>query len=223
MKQTIYILTFTFFLLSCNNNVTEKKADTDSIDTLRTSLTNQEKQDIYIKDKSQYDQSFIEGLSNVNGPIKLIDNFIIANTTLSIITGTDTTYFPEDLELDKKITFNTVKDNNRFLLEITRTNLTNLNYEFQLIDNNNNTIFHKSGKAILDPGFFLVQEGDIDTEMGDFRSVGYLDKTNDCKFQVKIGIGKDGNGKQRAKLEYICKDINKKRIDLDECPVLRTE
>lgn len=214
MKQTIYILTLTLLLLSCSSK-TRKTVDKVSVDTLQTITADKVQSDIYVEDKSQYDHSFIEGLADFKVKIKLIDNYII--------TGSDTTYFPEDLAVNKRTSFIASKDNNKFLLTVTRTNLTDINYEFQLIDKDNSIIDSKSGKAILGSGFFFAPEGDIDTEMGGYGSNEYLDKSNNCWFSARIEIGKDDNGKLRAKVNYSCDDKNKKAIDIDECPVLRTE
>jgi hypothetical protein len=101
--------------------------------------------------------------------------------------------------------------------------LTNINYDFQLLGKDNAIIDSKSGQAVLGSGFFLAPEGDIDTEMGGYGSYEYWDKTKNCWLSIRIGIGRDTNGKQRAKLNYSCNDKNQKTIDLDECPVLRTE
>jgi hypothetical protein len=215
MKQTIYILTLTLFLLSCSGK-TRKTVDTKSIDTLQTISADKKQTDIYIKDKSKYDQSFIDGLSVYNEPIKLIDNYIL--------TGKDTTYFPSDLSLNKATTFKASKGNNKFVLTVTRTNLTNLTYNFQLTDKDNKTVDTKSGKAILGSMFFLGSEMDQDSQAGDgYRSSEYWDKTNDCWFSIRIGYGKDKNGKQRAMLTYGCEDKNKQSLKLVECPTLRTE
>lgn len=213
MKQTIYIL-MAFGFWGCNTQTTEKNVEKNLADPVSISV-NKQGEDFYVKDKSQYDKTFLDGLADFNEPIKLIDNYII--------TGTDTTYFPEDLFLNKKTTFSAINHSNKFFLTVTRINLTNINYEFQLIDKDNEIIDHKSGQAILCSGFFLAAEGDIDTEMGGYGSYEYWDKSNNCWFSTRIGIGKDDNGKQRAKVSYSCDDKNKKVIDLDECPVLRTE
>lgn len=216
MKQPIYILTLVFGLWSCNNKTVEKTADQNSVDTLQTVSADKPKLRIYIKDKTQYDQTFIDGLADYNEPIKLIDNFII--------TGQDTTYFPEDLNLNKATTFKATKDNYKYVLTVTRTNLTNLTYEFQLTDKDNKTVDTKSGKAILGSMFFLASENDEDSETGDgYGSCEYWDKTNDCWFAVRIGIGKDDNGKFRTMLNYGCDDKKKQTLNLDECPTLRTE
>ncbi|GAL87538.1 hypothetical protein ATO12_19910 [Sporocytophaga myxococcoides] len=216
MKQIIYILTLAFGLYGCNNKTTEKATDQNLGDTLQTISADKPNLEIYIKDKSQYDQTFINGLADYNEPIKLIDNYII--------TGKDTTYFPEDLNLNKETTFKATKDINKYVLTVTRNNLTNLTYTFKLIDKDNKTVDTKSGKAILGSMFFLASEVDEDSETGDgYGSCEYWDKSNDCWFAIRIGIGKDDNGKLRAMLKYGCDDKNKQTLNLDECPTLRTE
>lgn len=216
MKQTIYILILAFELGSCNNQTTEKVVDQNSVDTLQTVTIDIKQQDIYIKDKLQYDPSFIEGLADYNEPIKLIDNYVI--------TSQDTTYFPTDLILNKPAIFTAIKDNHKYVLTVTRNNLTNLTYTFKLIDKDNKTVDTKSGKAILGSMFFLASEVDEDSETGDsYGSCEYWDKSNDCWFAIRIGIGKDDNGKLRAMLKYDCDDKNKQTLNLDECPTLRTE
>lgn len=185
-------------------------------DTLQTIPADNQKLNIYIKDKSQYDQTFINGITIYNGPIKLIDNYIIA--------GNDTTYFPEDLSLNKVTIFKAIKDNNKFVLTVTRTNFTNLTYSFQLTDLNNKILDSKSGEAILGSLFFLASEIDEDSQTGDsYGSCEYWDKTNDCWLAIRIGIGKDDHGKLRAMLNYNCNDKSNQTLNLDACPTLRTE
>jgi hypothetical protein len=216
MKQTIYIFTLAFGLWSCNNQTTEKIANKNSVDTLQTVSADKQHQAIYIKDKSQYDQTFIDGLADYNEPIRLIDNYIV--------TGKDTTYFPNDLSLNKATTFKAIKDNNKFVLTVTRTNLTTLTYNFQLTDKDNKIVDTKTGKAILGSMFFLTSENDEDSQTGNcYGSYEYWDKANDCWFAIRVGIGKDFNGKQRAMLDYGCNDKSKQTLNLDECPTLRTE
>jgi len=216
MKQTIYILTLVFGLLSCNNQTTEKTVDKETFDTLQTISSDKKQAEIYVKDKSKYDQTFISGLDGYKESIQLIDNFII--------TGIDTTSFPDDLPLNKKTTFIGTKVNLNYALTITRTNLTNLTYGFILTDKDNKTIESKSGRAILGSMFFLASENDEDSQTGDgYGSSEYWDKSNNCWLSIRIGIGLDNNKKQRAKLTYGCEDKNKQTLNLDECPTLRTE
>ena len=66
MKQTVYILTVALGLGSCNNVTIEKAADKNSVDTLQTVSAYKQHNEIYIKDKSQYDPTFIDGLVDYN-------------------------------------------------------------------------------------------------------------------------------------------------------------
>jgi len=215
VKQTIYILFLTFGLWSCDKQ-TEKSIESISVDTLQTDSVDKKQSKIFIKDKSKYDQTFIDGLSEYNEPIKLIDNFMLF--------GNDTIYFPEDLTLNEKTTFATMKDSNRFVLSITRTNLTNVNYEFKLIDKDKNVIESKSGIAILGSGFFLGPEGEDDLETGDsFVSNEYRMNSEKIWLVIKIGMDKNYEGKRRAKIFY-GQVINSKMTEpVMESPILRKE
>lgn len=215
--QTLICVIFYFGLNYMFENADKwNKRVINESQTLETDTSDKQLHDIYIKDKSQYDQKFIDGLIDYNEPKKLIDNYII--------TGNDTTYFPDDLSINKVTVFKAIKDNNKFVLTVTRTNLTNMTYNFQLIDKDNKTVDTKSGKVILGSMFFLASENDEDSQTGDgYGSNEYWDKTNDCWFAIRIGIDKDDNGKLRAMLNYGCNDKSKQNLNLDECPTLRTE
>jgi len=216
MKKTIYLFTLVFGLWSCKNQSPEKTPDKKLVDSLKSTSADNRIQAIPIKEKLQYDQSFIEGLADYNEPIKFVENYIL--------TGKDTTYFPNDLTLNEPTTFNATKDNNKYLLTVTRINLTTLTYNFQLKDKNNKTVDSKSGKAVLNSTFFLASEIDEDSQTGDgYGSSEYWNKTNDCWFAIRIGIGKDDKGKLRAMLKYGCDDKSKQNLNLDNCPTLRTQ
>jgi hypothetical protein len=215
MKHTIYILTFVFGLSSCNNLTTGKSANKNSADTTQTVSTDNPKQVIYIKDKSQYDQTFIDGLSEYNEPIKLIDNFMLI--------GNDTTYFPDDLSLNKEYIFKGNNDSQNYVLTVKRINETTLKFNFQLFENNK--LLHiETGEANLPSLFFFGAEGEPDIQTGDsFFSQEYLKKDNSIWLCIKIGMDKDYKGKQRAKIMYRYTDKLKQTANLEECPILRLE
>lgn len=216
MKSIIYILILAFGLGSCNNQTTKDPTDKGEVDALQAVSSDKQKQSVYVKDESQYDKTFIDGLADYNEPIKLIDNYIL--------TGQDTTYFPDDLSLNKSTTFKAAKDNNKFVLTVTRTNLTNLSYNFQLIDKDNNTIGTRSGKAVLSSTFFLGSEGDDDTEtQSGYGSQEYRDNNKDARVSIRIEVGRADGSKQRAKITFGSDNNVKKALSLDECPTLRTE
>lgn len=215
MKLTLYIFILTFGLLSCNNQPTEKTVDKKSVDTLQTISIENKKQDISTNDKSQYDQTFIDGLVGYGEQIKLIENYMLI--------GQDTAYFPEEIKLNKETIFKGTKNNNNFVLTVRRINLTSLNYNFQLLDKDAQLLNSKKGKATLGSLFFLGSESDDDDETGEgYLSVEYYDHSAGCSFAIRIGE-KDDNGKLRAKIKLYCKDNKIKNIGLDENPTLRTE
>lgn len=216
MKHKTYLLPIVFGLFNCNNQAAEKTVDKNVIDSVQITSINKDQTDIFVKDKSKYDQTFIDGLSGYNEPIKLIDNYII--------TGKDTTYFPDDLPLNKQTIFKGSRNSRNIVLAVTRTNLTDLTYNFHLTDLDNKTIDNKAGEAILGSMFFLGSENDADSQTGEtYGSYEYWDKSNGCWFSIRIGIGEDDNGRQRATLTYGCEDKIKQTLNLDECPILRTE
>ncbi len=93
-----------------------------------------------------------------------------------------------------------------------------MTYDFEIIKDNE-TVDYKRGKAILGSMFFLASENDEDSQTGDgYGSCEYRDKANDCWFAIRIGIGKDDNGKQRGMSNDGCNDKSKQALNLDECP-----
>ena len=217
MKHIIYILTFG--LWSCNNQKEVKTLEINSVDTLQTVSADIQQQSVYIKDKSQYDQTFINELTNAyhNEPIKLIDNFIIV--------GNDTTQFPKELEINKKTVFTGIKNNKFYELILIRTNLTEIVFSF-FIRNNEDEIKlpMKEGKVNLGAMFFLASEVDEDEVTGEgYRSYEYWKKDDNCWLSIRVGLGQDENGKQRAKISFACEDKSRQTLTLDECPTLRTK
>lgn len=216
MKQIIYIITLTLGLSSCNNQTTEKAANKNLVDALQTVSTDKQTQGIYIKDKSQYDQTFIDGLADYNDLIKLIDNYIV--------TGKDTTYFPNDLLLNKSTIYTAIKDSNKYVLTVTRTNLTNLTYNFQFTDSDNKILDTKSGQVVLSSYFFFGPEGETDFEANDsFFSNEYRMENDKSWLTIQIGIDKNYSGKKRAKIIYGLIVNSKKKEPIMESPILRIE
>lgn len=191
------------------SSVTESETESDrelaeDTETLPEELEKQK--NVYVKDASQYDPTFIAGLPGKN--IKLVDDYVV-------IDG-ETEYIPEPIPLNKKITFQGARNDQKFTLAVTRTNFTNVKYDFQIVDKANKIIDSKSGVAILGSMFFLAAEVDEDEEddYTAYLSIEYRDKSNDCWLSVRIE-------ETRAKVNYQCKDKNKPALDLDDCPTLR--
>lgn len=224
MKSPFLILTLIFAVWNSFGQTT-KSADKNS--------EGKEQSKIYVKDKSQYDLSFLDGLSDYKEPaeirksagkdiIRLIDNYIIVSS--------DTTYFPDVLNLNEETNFKGIRDKQLFELKVTRINQTTLIYDFRVTDKGKKSVLKNSGKAVLGSMFFLGCEIDRDELTGEsYSSYEYWRRTDDFWLSIRICTDKIVNGKKdnawklRAKVTYWLSDNNKKGIDLQECPTMRTE
>jgi len=216
MRKIILIITLTLGLFSCNNKAKIQK-ENQSKNTLQIVSTKEKNWKIFIKDKKNYSTTFIDELnaSNYSEPIKLIDNHIIV--------GKDTTDFPHDLNIDQTTVFKATKDKRNYDLTVTRINETTLKFIFKLTDNEQKTLHSEKGEATLGAMFFLASEVDEDEQTGEaYGSSEYWKKKNDSWLSIRVG-GKDNNGKLRSIITYGCSDKKKKELNLDECPILRTE
>jgi hypothetical protein len=217
MKHIVYILALG--LWSCNNQKEVKTLEINSVDTLKTVSADIQQQSIYIKDKSQYNQAFINELTNAyhNESIKLIENFIIV--------GNDTTQFPTELEINKKTVFTGIRNNKFYELILIRKNLTEIVFTF-FIRNNEDEIKLpiKEGTATLGALFFLASEVDEDEVTAEvYGSSEYWKKDGNCWLSIRVGISKDKNGENRAKISFGCEEKSSQHLTLDECPTLRTK
>lgn len=216
MKQIIYPLAFLFLALSCGGGVRKTIDSESSAQRVQAVKTVKTKSDIYIEDQSRYSPSFIKGLAAYDGSISLVDNYIV--------TDHDTTLFPEIMPLNQPVVFKATNVKYNYTLTVTRTNLTDFHYRFQLDSKDNKVVFEKSGEAVLGSFFFLATEIDDDSETGEgYPSYEYYDKTDGCWFAVRIGRDRDRNGKYRARVKYGCEDQERPTMALADCPTLRTE
>lgn len=215
MKNAVLIVMVTLVFCSCYHQPSKMEGKS-SAEPVQAGTVSKEQSTLIIKDSTRYDPTFIKGLTKYKKPIQLIDNYIIA--------GTDTTYFPEDIPLNKTIDFKATKDQKKYVLSVSRTSLTNLTYAFKLMDEKDKLLDSKSGNAVLGSMFFLASEIDQDLKTGEgYSSYEYWDNSTDCWFSVRIGHGNAPDGKQRAKVNYGCVDKNKQALTLKECPTLRAE
>ncbi len=206
MKLIIYSAAFALFLGSCESQISEKQSD-KSVANTSHSIPSEKIPD--------HDPSFINELSESNNQAKLVDNYILI--------GEEKVYFPEDLQLNKETIFQGNREGNKFVLTLTRINLTSLIYDFKVLDSASNLINGKSGKATISPQFFLDSEIDSDDAGDSYSSTAYWDYSSDCSFAIRLGE-KDKNGTIRAKVLVECEnDKDSKNIDLDVCPTLKTE
>lgn len=214
MRNLILILTV-LILESCGNNNANNINSTSA--SLQPISTDGGQNKIFIQDRSNYSKVFLDELTVFNSkePIRLIDNFIIV--------GNDTTSFPGSLTIDKTYSFKAIKDNQRYELTVNRLNQTTLNFNFNLYENDH-LLHADKGEAHLGAMFFLGSEGDQDEQnVEGYGSYEYWHKNDDCRLSIRIGIGKDINGKERAKVTFGCEDQSKESLGIDKCPTMRAE
>lgn len=214
MKGFPVTLILSFGLWSCGSQYSGEKEDIKSIDTFNSTAASTSKPPLVAIDTTLYDQSFLKGLTEYNEPLKIVGNYILL--------GQDTVYFPEELPLNKETLFKGAKDATSFALSVVRKNMTSLQYSFQMLDQQGNVSYDKTGRATLGSLFFLGSETDDDDSTGEaYGSVEYWDESSDCSFAIRIGE-KDNEGKLRARIKLSCNGEAAKNIDLNDCPTLRT-
>ena len=216
MKKIILLLTAALACSSCNhsaerpNSATTHAPNTHAVDANPAGIS--------IENRTNYSEDFINSLtaSEQQAPIKLIGRFMVV--------GSDTTAFPDDLPPGKATLFKAVQNQQNYALALTRINYTSLQYAFQLTDSTNHVLQSKTGKATINPTFYLASEGDEDSERGEgYGCYDYWDNGNGRWLSIRVGIGQDSAGKQRAKIIYGLDKGGKEELTLEECPVLRTE
>lgn len=214
MKTNRFILFLILVLGSCKSQNSDEKVDINSTDTIKVSPASTSKPPLVTIDITLYDQSFLNGLAKYNEPLKIAGNYILL--------GQDTVYFPEELPLNTETLFKGTKDAKSFALSVVRKNMTSLQYSFQMLDQQGNVSYNKTGRATLGSLFFLGSETDDDDSTGEsYGSVEYWDESSDCSFAIRIGE-MDNEGKLRARIKLSCNGEAAKNIDLNDCPTLRT-
>ncbi|NJO86589.1 MAG: hypothetical protein HC821_00400 [Lewinella sp.] len=186
--------------------------------TASTNPENNNTNSFDVQDSSQYDPAFLKALGDLPDSVQLQGDYLVF--------AGDTSFFPTELPQNQALTFAGEQDGNTFRLSLTRTNLTTLNYTFLLTDTKQQTIDQRSGKALLNPSFFLAAEIDEDPQSGEsYGSTEYLDENekSGCTMAIRLGVNTDAGGKSRARVSYYCADPNAFSLGLEDCPVLRTE
>ena len=171
---------------------------------------------LYIKDKLQYTEEFIENVRGQQLPEKiwLIDS--------AMIVGKDTAIFPTILKPGKLYTFKGKQGRNMYVLTAIRINYSSVDYDFSLTENGMTKYLNK-GQATISPRFYIAAENDSDEEEGDnYGAVEYIKEESGCFFTIRIGLDKDGKGRLRAKISSACQDKSKNDVALNDCPVMRT-
>jgi hypothetical protein len=141
-------------------------------------------------DKRGYSEVFLYNLSKHKSTQKIIvkDNYILVDS--------DTVYFPEDLVKMKDYHFTGFTEKRFYQLDVRRTNLTSLEYEYVVLENEK-PIHEAKGTVHLNAGFYLGSETADDDETGEgYLLTEYLSEGKDS-YSIRIGEP-DEQGRLRA-------------------------
>ncbi|MEI7828953.1 MAG: hypothetical protein WCI31_04245 [Prolixibacteraceae bacterium] len=168
---------------------------------------------IYFKDKSQYDPTFVEGLKSELGheSIKVIDDSLFYTYRPNNKPDTLVTYkykIYTNLELNKQISFSTIRENIPFTLLLRRTNYTNIEYQLRQEEKP-----IKSGVVILQSTFYFGKEGQDDENGKPIYLEQYIDP-NKCGAIIKVEI-------EQAKISTITWCIDEKSDKWISLPIFR--
>ncbi|RIJ42640.1 hypothetical protein [Pontibacter oryzae] len=185
-------------LISCSKHASVK-VDTNEAAALKEDDKVQENQsNIIIDDSTQLSPNFLSELRNSGYPerIRFVDEYVLV--------GNDTVYFPSDLKLGKRYEFLATTEGKKYNLSVERINSSTIHFDFILYENSK-VLQKQSGQADLGPYFFLATEVDEDNITGEaYGSSEYKTTTEDCWFNIRIGIGKDDKGRLRATIVNGC-------------------
>jgi hypothetical protein len=168
MNKTSIILILSVSISGCLNSA--KHIDKKFIPRTDSSLSNTENTDtihrnisfkFFVKDSSQYNPHFIKEIqfwcSEVYKEnlisLSLVDNkvtYIYKDGNRNDSIETTTSYLPTNLVLNKIVQFSTKKDNSAYLLNLKRTNNSDVEFEYFI-----NNVTQKKGKAILSPYAYI--------------------------------------------------------------------
>ena len=168
---------------------------------------------LMIKDINQYDPSFVKGLKSGLGyeTIKVIDDSFYYTYRPNNKPDTLVTYkytIPTNLELNKQISFSTIRENIPFTLLLKRTNYTNIEYQLK---REGKTI--KSGVVILQSTFYFGKEGQDDGKGKPIYLEQYID-SNKCGAIIKVEI-------KQAKIATITFCVDDKNEQWLTLPIFR--
>jgi len=167
---------------------------------------------IFRKDQSKYSKTFLQGLHYPN--TKVYDDYMTVEGRKVL--------FPSALTAGKQYLFSATKDVKTYKLTVVRKNNTTIDFKFELTQNGI-VKYRNSGLADLSSQFFLGAEGDDDDSGDGYGAYEYHLKNGECYFSIRVSIQKDQLERLRAKIIYGCWNSSVDRLELDDCPTLRTE
>lgn len=187
LKLGHFVVILTLYLISCGNKI--YKVSEHSIDKDENQKINQSKStQFYIKDKNQYSETFLtefKAKHNIYKTVALIGDTIIINDDRENII-----LIPNDLHLDKLVTYEEIVDGVKYIMTVKRINLSTIQYSY--FETVNGKIKNKKqGQADLEPVFYFGAEGTFEDENENVYGMNeYISSYKyDCQTIIYIGVG----------------------------------
>lgn len=201
--------------LSSNSNPSTEESEA----TNRIQQNSSEINGMISEEKSMYSKVFLKEMERIRKDYPDYSPKLLNDGKL-IVQG-DTSLFPTELILGKWYHFTANKNGWNPKLEVRRINYTTLEFKYTL-HKNGVLEFSDQGEAEINPMFFLADEGgdDVETEDSWFAQTYYKGPEN-CRTEIRMGLDKDVNGKNRAMVSAYCN--NKTYLGIDEDIMLRTK
>lgn len=208
MKKTILTVTIAALILSCGNKTESSSKEAPTTNQIKLNSN------IDVANSANYDPTFLEGFADYGEKVILKENYLV--------TGGDTVYFPEILSIDKEIIFTGNDDSYTYTLKIKRTNLTNINYDFTLIDKQKNKVDTQKGTAILPSLFFFGDESFEDENGVSSLAAEYRNFTEKQWLSIKVAHEVNENLKYMATISY-GNEEGAQGFELENSPVLTAD
>jgi hypothetical protein len=196
--KELSLVTALLTIISCSDQEAVKDNNNEAPPVVEVEEIQENQSKIVVDDSARFSQKFLNELRNSGYPerIHFIDDYVVVEN--------DTVYFPNDLQLGKRYEFQASEESKNYSLAVEHINLSTIQFDFELYENGN--VLHKqSGQAELTPFFFLASEVDEDDSTGDaYGASEYKTEGKDCWFNIRIGVGKDDEGRLRATINQDC-------------------
>lgn len=188
MKKILVILSASLIVACAKESKTHEKEEAGAAAVTVVQEGSEVQADI--DNKHLYSEEFLHSFREMqsNMPLTLKDNYILVEN--------DTVYFPEDLKQMKDYHFTGFTEKYFYQLDVRRTNLTSIEYEYVVLENEKQ-LYTSEGTAHLSAGFILGSETDDDDETGEGYLLTEYSATGKDAHSIKIGEP-DEKGRLRA-------------------------
>lgn len=198
--KVLTLVTALLTIISCSEHAAVKDNENVAFPVVEVERVQGNQINIVVDDSTRFSKKFLSELRNsgYTESVHFVDGYVLVKN--------DTVYFPNDLKLGMRYEFRATEESKIYSLAVERVNLSTIHFDFKLHENGN-LLQKQSGQADLSPFFFLASEVDEDDSTGEtYGASEYKTEGENCWFNIRIGIGKDDEGRLRAIINHGCQE-----------------